>query len=183
VEDHVRAARFEQLTLGDAQEARELGIRRIPAQSLGEHLRRRLGLQQQLLGGPPDVYLPALVAEVPLDLARYARLRVGREVVAHLGVEVVDRLEQADVPDLHQVLGRLGAVHVPANARPDQLLVPADQNVARRRAARAAAGQRAHDPEQLEVVEVVKLFRRTRRGQLRCRCRHRLSPATAGRGH
>ena len=87
--------------------------------------------------------LPALVAEVPLDLAADARLGVGGEAVADLGVVVVDRLEQADVPDLHQVLGGLGAAAVLPDAGADQLLVAVHEDLAGGGAQLAVPWQRA----------------------------------------
>jgi len=69
------------------------------------------------------VDLPALVPEVALDLAADAGLRVGREAVADLGIVVVDRLEQADVPDLHEIFCGFGAAAVLPDAGADQLLV------------------------------------------------------------
>jgi hypothetical protein len=76
------------------------------------------------------VDLPPLVPEVPLDLAADARLRVGGEAVADLGVVVVYRLEQADVPDLHEIFGWFGAAAVLPDARADQLLVPVHEDLA-----------------------------------------------------
>jgi len=77
--------------------------------------------------------LPALVAEMPFELAADARPRVGRQAAAEGRIEIADRLQQADVSHLHQVFLRLGAAHVPPHAGPDQALVAADQQTARRR--------------------------------------------------
>jgi hypothetical protein len=76
------------------------------------------------------VHLPPLVAEVPLDLAADARQGVGGQAAAVGGIVVVDRLEQADVAHLHQVLDRLGAAAVLAHARAHELLVPLDKELA-----------------------------------------------------
>jgi hypothetical protein len=126
---------------------------------LGERVAGRAHLEEQFLGGPADVYLPALVPEVPLDLAGDARLGIGRQARAEHRVEVVDRLEQSDVPDLHQVLGRFRAVGVPADTRPDELCIPAHQDVARRRAVAAAHRQRPHRLEQFQIVQTVQRLR------------------------
>src|SRR5215470_5013141 len=67
---------------------------------------------------------------MPLDLAADAGLRVGGEAVADLGVVVVYRLEQADVPDLHEIFRRFGAAAVLPDARADQLLVAVHEYLA-----------------------------------------------------
>jgi hypothetical protein len=66
------------------------------------------------------VDLPALVAEVALELAADGGLGVGGEAVADLGVEPADGLEQPQVADLHEVIGGLRAGPVPVHARPHQ---------------------------------------------------------------
>src|SRR5215472_15454772 len=56
--------------------------------------------------------LPALIAEVTFDLAAHAWLCVASQTCANAGVEIVDRLQQAHVADLHEFLLRLAAVLV-----------------------------------------------------------------------
>jgi hypothetical protein len=87
------------------------------------------------------VDLPALVPEVALDLAADAWLGVGGQAVADLGVVVVDRLEQADVADLHEVLGGLRAAAVLPYARADQLAVTLHDYLAGGGSQLAIAGQ------------------------------------------
>ena len=72
--------------------------------------------QPQLLEPARHPDRPALVAEVALDLADDRRRGVRRELHAALGVEPVDRLDQADGGDLDEVVERLAAVAEPAGA-------------------------------------------------------------------
>jgi len=130
LERQVGTLRVAQLVVADAEVLGQFVVLGRPGELL-----RQLGagpaqLQPQFLGGPLDVHVPPLVTEVPLDLAGDARLRIRREVAAEGRVEIVDGLEQADVTDLHQLLGRLGAVPVALGAGPDQRLVPADKRLA-----------------------------------------------------
>src|SRR6202042_772889 len=97
--------------------------------------------EQQFLHGPLDVDLPALVPEMPLDLPGDARLRVRGQVAAERRVEVVDRLEQPDVADLHQLFFRFRAVPVTARTRADQRTVAEDQSLAGGRAAPGSGRQ------------------------------------------
>src|SRR5580704_17163126 len=96
--------------------------------------------------------LPALVTEVPLELAGNAWLCVGGQAAAESRIEVVDRLQQADVTHLHQILGWLGAVPVPLDAQPHQAAMTADQQFARRSAPLARPRQRPEDSQQLVVL-------------------------------
>jgi hypothetical protein len=50
--------------------------------------------------------------------------------VTDFRVVVVDGLHQADVADLHQVLGWFGAAAILPDTGPDQLLMPLDQDLA-----------------------------------------------------
>ncbi len=131
----------------------DLGVVGHVAQLLGQLPGRLADLQHELLYRALDVHLPALVAEMPLDLARDARLGVGGQAAADSGIEVVDRLQQADVPHLHQVLGRLGAALVPLHAGPHQVAVTADQQLAGRRPAAAGPRQGLDDAQELAVIE------------------------------
>ena len=51
-----------------------------------------------------------LVAEVALDLAGDGQSGEGGELVAEVGVEALDGLDQAEIPDLHDVVERLPTV-------------------------------------------------------------------------
>jgi hypothetical protein len=103
------------------------------------------------------VDLPALVPEVTLDLTADARLRVGGEAVADLGVVVVYRLEQADVSDLHEIFYGFWAAAVLPDAGPDQLVVPVHEYLAGRGAQLAIPGQRADLSEQGVVGQLFQL--------------------------
>jgi hypothetical protein len=104
---------------------------------------------------PVDVQRPALVAEVPLSLAADAGPRVGGQAGPGGGdrIEVADRLQQAEVPDLHQVLGRHRAAPVRPNARPDQALVTGDEQLARGRTPLTGRRQRPDQGQQCQVIE------------------------------
>src|SRR5215475_12280097 len=87
-------------------------------------------LERQLLERALDVQLPALVAEVALELAGDAGLRVGGQVPAEPGIEVVDRLKQADVANLDQILGEFRAARVTLHAGQNEAPVAADELLA-----------------------------------------------------
>jgi hypothetical protein len=91
------------------------------------------------------MHLPALVAEMPLDLAADARPRVRGQAVTDGRIELADRLQQADIPHLHQVLRRLRAAQVRSYTEPDQALVAGDQQFARRRPPLAGLPERPDD--------------------------------------
>ena len=93
---------------------------------------------RSLLEGARQPQLPDPVAEVAAKLAEDRRRRVGDEAVAALGVEAVERLDQAEARDLDQVLELLGgaAVAKREGARqgqeaPDQLLLKRGSRVSR----------------------------------------------------
>jgi len=65
-----------------------------------------------------------------LDLADDVRRRVRRELDAAAEVEAVDRLDQADRPDLHEVVELLPAVAVAAGERAHERHVLLDQLLA-----------------------------------------------------
>src|SRR3954454_4321251 len=127
--------RLEHLFLLDARRLRELGDRRRaselhrqPFDELGE-------LHVQLLQAARDTHRPAAVAEVALDLADDVRRCVRRELDAAREVEAIDCLDQADRPDLHQVVELFAAVAVPACERAHQRHVLLDQLLACRKVA------------------------------------------------
>src|SRR5215831_4099047 len=79
------------------------------------------------------------------------------EAGTSLGIVVVDRLDQADIADLEQVLVWLRAVLEPPHARLDQRAVSVHQHLARHVPHRALARQRADHSEQLDVPKLLKL--------------------------
>jgi hypothetical protein len=110
--------------------------------------------------------LPALVAEVPLELAADARLRVRDQAGADGPIEVADRLHQADIPHLYQVLCRLGVAQVRSHAGPDQALVAGDKQIARRHPPLAGPRRRLHDAQQRPVIQPGQVLNRpVRRGE------------------
>jgi hypothetical protein len=152
VEIPVRLACLGQLRVTDPQVTGQLRVGRRVSQHLGQVAAGRPDPQQQVLGGAPDPDLPPLITEMPLDLAADAGLRVRGQAAAQPGIEVVDRLDQADVTDLHEFLSRLRAVPVAQHARPDQALVPAHQDLTRRAARRAAHWLARDERQQLILV-------------------------------
>ncbi len=78
---------------------------------------------------------PALVAEVPLDLADDGRRGVGGELDGALEVEAVDGLDQPDGRDLHEVIERLAAVAEPPGQVLHQREVGLDEVIAQPRPA------------------------------------------------
>src|SRR5215813_13491332 len=103
------------------------------------------------------MYLPALVTEVALDLTAHARQGVARQAGASRGIVVVDRLDEADVADLEQILVRFRAVLEPADARPHQRTVPIDEDLACRFPDRVLTGPRMDQVEQFSVIALLQL--------------------------
>src|SRR5216683_1950357 len=101
--------------------------------------------------------LPALVAEVAFDLTTHAWEGVARQAGARRGIVVVDRFDQAHVPDLQQILVRLWAVLQPADTRPHQRTVPINDDLAGRFPDRVLAGQGMDQVEQFSVVPLPEL--------------------------
>ena len=89
-----------------------------------------LDLEDPLLDVAGHVHRPAPVAEVALELAEDRGDGEGREGGAALGVEAVDRLDQADARDLDQVVERLGAARVPGREPPRERHEALDQLLA-----------------------------------------------------
>src|ERR1700678_2803861 len=136
----------------DPQGSDQVGLGWHAPEFLGQLPGRRPGSHSQVLDGPGDVNLPALVPEVALDLAGNVRVSIGRQRAANGRVEVVDRRDQANIAHLHQVFSRLRAVPIALDAGPDQVTVPANEHIARRYPPLAEAGERAHDAQQLTVT-------------------------------
>lgn len=126
---------------------------------------RRGERQPQLLEAARHPDRPALVTEVPFDLADDGRRGVGGELDPALVVEAVHRLDQADGGDLGQVVQRLAPVAEPPGQVLDQRDVHPHQLVAQLDALRGAVGQRGQPDEQ-------------RAGRLPVRC----ARAVRGRG-
>src|SRR5207245_5257126 len=77
----------------------------------------------QLLKSAREADRRPLVAEVPLDLPRHSQRREGRELVAEVRIESFDRLDQAEIPDLHDVVEGLAAVLKLAGQKVDEVVV------------------------------------------------------------
>ena len=83
-----------------------VGARPEPLRQLGG---RRAEPQVQLLEPARHLDRPAVVAEVPADLAHDRRHRERHEVRAGVDVEPDHGVHQADAGDLHEVVARLTA--------------------------------------------------------------------------
>src|SRR5438067_7170251 len=77
----------------------------------------------QLLKAPREADGCALVAEVALDLSRHGQRRKGRELVSQVRIESLDRLDQAEIADLHDVVEWLTAVLKLAGQEVDEVVV------------------------------------------------------------
>ena len=122
-----RLQRLDDLVLLGARRLGELGDRRRAAEIGRLRLDRPRQPHAQLLHAARHVERPGPVAEVALDLADDRRHRVGRELHLPLGVEALDREEQADRADLDQVLLRLPATRVARGQALHQRHVPLDE--------------------------------------------------------
>src|SRR4051812_34803992 len=126
-----RLERLEHLFLLGAGRLCELTDRRRASELDRELLDEARQLHVQLLEPARHPHRPALVAEVPLDLADDVRRRVGRQLDAAVEVEAVDRLDQADGADLDEILELLAAVRVAPGERAHERHVLLDQLLAR----------------------------------------------------
>ncbi len=169
LQQQVNAARLAHLGLGEAKVAGQFGVAGQAAELLSELADPLAELEQPFLQRPLHVHLPALVPEVPLDLAGDARLGVRGQAPADLRVEVVDGLEQAHVPHLHKVLGGLRAAPVAVRTGPDQGPVPADQHLTGSRPLGAAPRLRPDHAEQFVVRALLQVA-----GQVRDRAQFRI---------
>lgn len=86
--------------------------------------------QPQLLEAARDADRPALVAEVPFDLADDGGGGVRGELDAALRVEAVHGLDQADGGDLGQIVQRLATVAEAPGQMLDEREVHTDEGVA-----------------------------------------------------
>jgi hypothetical protein len=129
---------------------------------------RRQG-QAQFLEPARHPHRPALVAEVPLDLADHRRCRVRRELHPAVRVEAVDGLDQPDGGDLGQVVQRLAAVAEAAREVLDERQVHPDQPVAQLRVLGAVLLQRAQLGEEgARPAAVLRVVRTLRAARGRC---------------
>jgi len=144
-EGQLRPPGLPQVIPAHSQVPGQVGFGRRAAQLLGQPPGRLTDFQDQLLHRPLDTDLPALVPEVPLELAADARPRVRGQAAAGGRIELADRLQQAEIPHLHQVLRRLRAAQVWSHAGPHQALVAGDQQLARRRAPLAGSRRQPDD--------------------------------------
>ena len=87
-------------------------------------------LHHALLHPARDVDGPAVVAEVALELAEHGRHRVGGERGLARGVEAVDRLDQPERRDLHEVVERLVGAPVAARHPARERQQPLDELLA-----------------------------------------------------
>ena len=152
-EGHVRKLGIPQLVAADPQVPRQVRLGRSAAELLGQLPGRRADFHGQLLDRALDIKLPARVPEMALDLAGDAGLGIGGQAAAEGRIEVVDRLHQADIPHLHQVLSRLRTAPVSLHAGPDQAAVTAHQQLACRIVPLAGQRQRGDDGQQFPVIQ------------------------------
>ena len=69
----------------------------------------------------------ALVPEIPLDLSSHGQGRERRELVAEVWIESLDRLDQAEVTHLHDVVERLATVGELSREEVDEVVVGVNQ--------------------------------------------------------
>ena len=98
-------------------------------------LARLLDRQAQLLQVARRPHVPGGVAEVAADLAEDRRHRVAREREPAVGIPAVDRLDEADRGDLHEVVERLGRAAVAQREAAGERHVALDQLFTRTRVA------------------------------------------------
>src|SRR5205814_2126874 len=114
-----------------ARGLRQLADRRRTAELYGQLFHQAGQLHVELLQAARNAHRPALVPEVPLDLADDVRGRVRRQLDAAVEIEAVDRLDQPDRADLDQILELLPAIRVPTRERAHERHVLLDQLLAR----------------------------------------------------
>ena len=165
---HRELERVEHRVEGDAGVLGQLEGRRGVAAPGRQLLLRADQREDALLVAAHDLHRPAVVAVVALELAGDRRHGEGRELAAAFGVEAVDRAEQPDAGDLHEVVQRLGAAVVaPGEAAGerqeafDELVagggvaearVAAEQALDSRRAGLRGTGRRAATGQRRESV-------------------------------
>ena len=125
-----RAQRAGHGRLIHAQLGRELGGRGLPAQPARELVARARQPAAQLRETARQSHALAAVAQVTLDLAGDVRHGEGGQVEAALEIEAIDGVDQADRPDLHEVLVTLAAACVTACERLHEGQMELDQALA-----------------------------------------------------
>ena len=86
----------------------------------------------QLLDAARDTYRPALVAEVPLELAHDGGRSERRELKTAIGFEALHRLQEPDERDLTEIVEWLAAVGEPAREEVGETHVVLDEVIAKR---------------------------------------------------
>ena len=104
--------RLEDVLVAHREVLGELGHGRRAPERRRQLARRLLDAQRELLQVARRPHRPRLVAEMALDLAEHGRHREGGERDPPVGIEAVDRLQEAERRDLHDVLQRLGLAPV-----------------------------------------------------------------------
>src|SRR5207247_7512228 len=125
--------------------------------------------QRQLLEVARDADRPRAVAEVALDLAEDRRHRVAGERNLAVGVEAVDRLDEAERRDLDEVVERLLGALVAASQLTRERQEALDERVARRSVARL-------DVALEQQLGLARASRRTARAALSRLAHHRARP-------
>ena len=124
-----RLERLEHVLDRDLETFGDLGGRRVTAELLRELGDRSVDAHRRLAEAARQAHGPDVIAKMPAQLAKDRRRRVGDKGPAPVGIESVDRLQQAEVGDLQQVVEGLavGAIASRQRARqrreaPDELL-------------------------------------------------------------
>ena len=116
-------------SLRDAGAVGDLGDRRRARELRGQLGRARVEPGPDLLQAPRHPHRVGPVAEVALDLTGHVRDHE-RPELGSPRVEAVDRLDQPDAPDLHEVLVELSACAVPTGEALDERHVLLNQPLA-----------------------------------------------------
>ncbi len=111
----------------DAQTIRQLGHRRLASELVLHLLVDADDRLVELLQAARKTDSGALVAKVTLDLARDREGREGRELIAEVGIEALDGLDQAEIADLDDVVQRFAAVDELPRQEVDEVVVGVDQ--------------------------------------------------------
>jgi hypothetical protein len=147
----IRLQRVECLLLGGAELLRELGDRRRASEPRRQLVGRGRELERALLDPAGNVDRPAAVAEVALELTEHRRRGKTREGEAAVGIEALNRFEQADVGDLNEVVERLASRVVAAGDRAHERLIADDELLDDRPVCgRAMAREQLADRERVE---------------------------------
>ena len=118
---------FGKFLLVELRRSCQLRRGRVSAQVGGELATRRAHADARLLITPWYPDCAAAIAQVPLDLPEDVRDRERGELDFSVGLETIDRLDEADRPDLHEILETFAAVRIRAGDRHDQRDVRLDQ--------------------------------------------------------